>query len=88
MTGLMDTLFTFLQAAKKGELHVVTDFVPSTVPAGNTWLRNSSMSEFFLPNSRNLDFSNENLLNELIVSTCFKLSQFIDIIFAGNGLWP
>ena len=63
----------FLQAAKDAGLHIVTDFVPSTVTDTNNWYLNESMAEFFYPaNSRNLDFTNGHLLDKLIVSITFS----------------
>ncbi|KAG0710949.1 4F2 cell-surface antigen heavy chain [Chionoecetes opilio] len=63
-----------LKAAKDAGLHVVTDFVPSPVPDTNTWYQNTNMSDFFEPNSRKLDFSNQGLLDKLVdlFSTTWK----------------
>lgn len=56
-----------LKAAKHAHLHIVTDFVSSPVDPSNPWRQNPNMSEFFNPpNSGNLDFSNQGLLDKLI----------------------
>lgn len=54
-----------LKAANEANLHVVTDFVPSTVDQNNVWVTNTSFSDFFIPGTRTLDFSNEGLLDKL-----------------------
>lgn len=51
------------------DLYVVTDFLHSPVDADNTWYHNNNMSDFFdPPNSPNLDFSNPDLLQKIVVS--------------------
>uniref|UniRef100_A0A0P4WLM9 Solute carrier family 3 member 2 N-terminal domain-containing protein n=1 Tax=Scylla olivacea TaxID=85551 RepID=A0A0P4WLM9_SCYOL len=56
-----------LKAAEHAHVHIVTDFVPSPVLPNNTWRQNPNMSDFFNPpDSGNLDFSNQGLLDKLI----------------------
>ncbi|XP_071518627.1 amino acid transporter heavy chain SLC3A2 [Panulirus ornatus] len=54
-----------LEATNKAELHVVTDFVQTHVVPSNNWYQNPNMSDFFKPNSDELDFSNPDLLKKL-----------------------
>lgn len=64
-----------LEATKGTSLHVATDFLQSPVDADNTWYTNKNMSDFFdPPKSRNLDFSNPDLLKKIIelFSTTWK----------------
>ncbi|KAK4312604.1 hypothetical protein Pmani_015992 [Petrolisthes manimaculis] len=55
-----------LEAAREAGLHVVTDFVPTTVPDTNNWYMNDTLkTTFFKPGSPELDFTSQDLLNAL-----------------------
>lgn len=54
-----------LSAAKDGGLKVVTDFVPIRVDDENIWFNNPNLTNYFKPNSNELDFTNVGLLEAL-----------------------
>ncbi|XP_042857798.1 4F2 cell-surface antigen heavy chain-like isoform X2 [Penaeus japonicus] len=55
-----------LAVAKENGLHVVTDFIPSQVGVDNTWFKNESYSDFFIPNSGGeFDFGNPDLISAI-----------------------
>jgi len=54
-----------LDKASQAGLHVVTDFVPNVVDARNPWYTNVNTSEYFKPGTRQLDYTNPDLLTEL-----------------------
>lgn len=60
-----EEVLAVLEAAKREGLHVVTDFVPTQVGPDNTWFKDGNMSDFFKPNSGELNFENQGLLDKL-----------------------
>lgn len=55
-----------LAVAKENNLNVITDFVPSQVSADNSWFKNDSYKDFFIPNSGGeFNFSNPDLISAL-----------------------